>query len=392
MGINAKHIGIITIHNSPSYGASLQSYALYKYLEKCGYNVEIIDLHRPYQRDYKKSVSYIPYNEKDRSLSLKVKLLVSSIVNSCLGKKRSTVGLYSNEAINKFNEFNSAIKLSRPYYGCDDLYSDPPIYDIYITGSDQVWNPYQPYCIEPYFLTFAPTGKKRISYAASLGINAFPDDVLPDVRKWLQQYNAISVREEQTRKYLEENTGLEIIKVADPTFLLTKKEWKDIAVLPSVPGTGYTLLFTLNYNPELLDYCKKLSIESGLPLLSLRMHQPEYNENNDYIAITDAGPREFLGYIQKATLVITDSFHGTVFAFLVEAGNVFTYINKGNKRGGRIENLYNELGCDGHIFYGDLNKSYQELQKISIDRQVVNERIDEMYQGSTLFLNKELSE
>lgn len=392
MAENTKHIGIITIHNSPSYGASLQSYALYKYIENCGHHVEMIDLHRPYQNDYKKSAKYRLYNEKDRPLSLIIKLFVSSLINRCLGKNDSTVSLYSNGAVNKFEAFNSLVKFSKPYYGCDELYAAPPIYDIYITGSDQVWNPYQPYCIEPYFLTFAPKGKKRMSYAASLGIDSFPNDILSNVKEWLAQYDAISVREEQTRRYLEDCTGLKITKVADPTFLLTRKEWKEIAESPSVPVDSYILLFSLNHKPELLDYCKKLSADSGLPILSLRMHQPEYKEKDDYIAVTDAGPREFLGYIQNASLVITDSFHGTVFSFLMEAGNVFTYISKGNKRGVRIENLYNELGCDGHIFYGELNRDFQDLQQNSIDRQSVNSRIDEMHQDSILFLNKELYE
>ena len=380
-------IGIITIHNSPSYGGSLQSYALYRYLELQGYNVEIIDLHRPYQRDYQVSRVYKVYSEKSLFQSLLLSLKKS--VKGILEKRTATESLYSEKAFEKFQSFNGMIKYSEPYLGCDMLYRNPPIYDVYITGSDQVWNPYQPYCIEPYFLTFVPKGKKRVSYAASVGLDKLPIVFEDKVSKWLKNYNYISVREQKTANYLSALTGLNIATVADPTFLLTPEYWNKIAVRPK--SKNYILMFTLGTNSKVLEYCRSLSSESGLDLISLRMKQPEYAESMGYYAVTDAGPAEFLGYLANADLVITDSFHGTVFSFLMGAKNVFTYISDSNKRGVRIINLYDEMGCSDHILHGELQDTYLELQNKSLNKEQINKNIDRIASASRQFLLNSLS-
>ena len=375
-------IGIITIHNSPSYGGSLQSYALYKYLELQGFDVEIIDLHRPYQKDYKTSSIYKVYTErtKYRRFVDSIKKVVKNFIN----RKSKIESNYSQAAYEKFLSFNKMIKCSKPYLGCDTLYNNPPIYDAYVTGSDQVWNPYQPYCIEPYFLTFVPKGKKRISYAASIGLDKLPDIFEPKVAQWLKMYDNVSVREKKTADYLKSLTGLNISTVADPTFLLESAYWKKIAVYPQ--KKKYILMFTLSHMPEVLSYCQQLSKESGLELISLRMNQSEYSSKDNYTIVTDAGPAEFLGYMANAEIVITNSFHGTVFAFLMSAKNVFTYIPEGNKRGVRIVNLYNELGYSNHILRGNLTKSYSELQDISLNKELVQNNIEKMSTSSRNFL------
>ena len=88
----------------------------------------------------------------------------------------------------------------------------------------------------------------------------------------------------------------------------------------------------------------------------------------------------------NAEIVITNSFHGTVFAFLMSAKNVFTYIPEGNKRGVRIVNLYNELGYSNHILRGNLTKSYSELQDISLNKELVQNNIERMSTSSRNFL------
>ena len=139
-----KKVGIITIHNSPNYGACLQSYALYRYIQQQGNDVEIIDLHRPFAyEDYIPSKKYVSCRSVKRSLLSKIK----GNVKSLMGIKPKKPSLYSPSAIKKFDEFNSVIKLSKPYRGIDELYANPPLYDLYISGSDQLWNPTQAYCL-----------------------------------------------------------------------------------------------------------------------------------------------------------------------------------------------------------------------------------------------------
>ena len=178
-------IGIITIHNSPNYGACLQSYALYKYLNMQGCDVEIIDLHRPIHSDYVYSRKYVSYNPKPDLPWYRQKI---RLLRGCFKKTKYTNELDVRSV--KFNAFNAKIKLSRPFKGIDELYSNPPHYDIYITGSDQLWNPTQPFCIEPYFLTFVKDKKsKKISYASSIGHDVLTEKEKADYKTWLSWEN-----------------------------------------------------------------------------------------------------------------------------------------------------------------------------------------------------------
>ena len=111
---------------------------------------------------------------------------------------------YASEASKqRFTEFFKDIKYSKEYRKIGYLYKDVPIYDTYITGSDQMWSPMHPFCIEPYFLTFAPKDKRKISYATSIGVTELTDREKADFKKWLASYDAISVREEQGKQLLE---------------------------------------------------------------------------------------------------------------------------------------------------------------------------------------------
>ena len=381
-----KKVGIITIHNSPNYGACLQSYALYRYIQQQGNDVEIIDLHRPVAyEDYIPSKKYVCSRPVKRSLLSKLKGNVKSLI----GIKTKNPSLYSPLAIKKFDEFNSIIKLSKPYRGIDELYANPPLYDLYISGSDQLWNPTQAYCLEPYFLTFVPNGQgKKISYATSVGITDLRDNEKKDFAKWLNLYDDISVREYQAQSLLQ---GLladkKVNQVADPTFLLDPKDWKDMAVRPK--QSKYILMFTLQHRPEILEYCLQLSKQSGLPLIELGQVQPDVLDGS-YTAVKDAGPKEFLGYIENAELVITDSFHCTVFSLIMGANNFYTYIAPTNQRGSRIIDLLETYNLKKHLLPISLNSSFDTLMFETINKNVVSGIMRNERDRSRLFINQYL--
>ena len=381
-----KKVGIITIHNSPNYGACLQSYALYRYIQQQGNDVEIIDLHRPVAyEDYIPSKKYVCSRPVKRSLLSKIKGNGKSLI----GIKPKSPSLYSPLAIKKFEEFNSVIKLSQPYRSIEELYANPPLYDLYISGSDQLWNPTQAYCLEPYFLTFVPKGQgKKISYATSVGITDLRDNEKKDFAKWLSLYADISVREYQAQSLLQ---GLladkKVNQVADPTFLLDPKDWKDMAVRPK--QSKYVLMFTLQHRPEILEYCLQLSKQSGLPLIELGQVQPDVLDGS-YTAVKDAGPKEFLGYIENAELIITDSFHCTVFSLIMGTNNFYTYIAPTNQRGSRIIDLLNTYQTIEHLLSPDLNVSFDTLMGSQIPHQKVNMIMKLERNRSRDFINKYL--
>lgn len=373
-----KKIGVITIHNSPNYGACLQSFALYRYIEQLGYECELIDLHRPHEKDFRSSKKYIAYREGAR---LKIKRIIKKIL-------RRENKYYSPEAKAKFDSFNQQIRLSRPYYSIDDLYANPPQYDVYITGSDQLWNPAQPFCLEPYFLTFAPRRAKKIAYAASIGITELTEKEKRDFKRWLLEYTAISVREKQAKILLESFINKDIVQVSDPTMLLDVDYWHSIAIRPT-ERKPYILLFTLSHQPDILDYVLHLSRESGMPLVCLGQIQPDVKDGS-YMAVKDAGPLEFIGYIASADLVITDSFHGTVFSIIMGCKNFFSYIKPGNKRSCRITDLLETYHLQNHLLNVNLSESYLELNSRKIDRERLLSVLREKQSFSRQFLKRQL--
>lgn len=381
-----KKIGIITIHNSPNYGACLQSYALYKYIEQQGDEVEIIDLHRPgAYEDYVPSKKYTCARPVKRGRLSKIKGMVKSV----LGMNAKFKSLYSPTAIKKFESFNSVIKLSKAYRGIDELYANPPKYDLYISGSDQLWNPTQAYCLEPYFLTFVPMGiGKKISYATSIGITDLRENEKVSFKKWLSSYDDISVREFQAQQLLQSLLPKKnVYQVADPTFLLNPNEWKAMAVKPQ--QGKYILMFTLQHRPEILEYCLQMSKQSGLSLIALGQVQPDVLDGS-YTAVKDAGPKEFLGYIENAEMVITDSFHCTVFSLIMGVKNFYTYIAPTNHRGSRIVDLLGTYGLKNHLLATTLDVPYGELASKVLNRENVSDIMAKERERSREFLNKYL--
>lgn len=378
-------IGIITVHKSPNYGACLQAYALWKYMEQQGNDCEIIDLYRPYQEDYVPSKRF-QLMRQNTSFASRCKKAVKKM----LGIKKRKVGkLFSDNAKLKFDEFNSQIKYSRTYKGIDELYAAPPIYDLYVSGSDQLWNPTQPYCLEPFFLTFVPNGGKKISYATSIGITDLTDEEKRKFKDWLSSYDAISVREFQAKKLLESFiTDHVICQVPDPTFLLDVEDWKRLAVNPNIKGK-YILLFTLQWSPVLVEYCKRLNAESGLQLVVLTQIQPQYTDGG-YIPVTDAGPKEFIGYIANAEMVITNSFHCTVFSIITGANNFYTYIAPSNNLGSRITDLLDIFSLDNHLLSSDLSANYTELASRTINHSQIRQTIEKEKLQGVDFISKHI--
>lgn len=375
-----KKIGIITIHNSPNYGACLQSYALWKYIIDQGYECEIIDLYRPYQEEYIPSRKFLTSAQR-----VTFKQRIKKFIKKLLFPEKKKL-LFSSTAKPKFDEFNKQITLSRTYRGPDELYADPPLYDLYISGSDQLWNPEQPYCLEPYFLTFVPSGRKKISYSTSIGLDDISKEDKRDFKKWLASYSDISVREKTAKRLLESFLDKEVIQVADPTFLLDLEIWNSLAIKP-IDQKPYLLLFCLYYQADLVEYCLKLCEEAGLSLVVLSQIQPE---SNRYKVVKDAGPREFIGYIAQAEMFITDSFHGTVFSLIMGAKNFYTYIRLGNKRGSRIIDLLETYQLTNHLLNPELTISYEQLKSNSINRDQVLKTMVQERENSRGFLKRNL--
>jgi hypothetical protein len=293
-----KTIGTITFHKTENYGAILQACALQKILSGMGHDSEIIDYYDPLMR-----ISLLSRFRKVRYFvwhSIVRKLLVG------VGRKRKT-----EEFCRKF------LRLSTKKYLCSEkLHVDPPIYDVYIAGSDQIWSPNIINNDPSYFLTFAPSDKKRISYAASFGISQIPGEFVDDYRERLNKIHALSTRELEGRKIIERLTGRNAEVTLDPTLLLDQNQWSQIAV-PYESSRPYILCYympgEITVNKSITSLARQVSVLTGWRIICIG--QKEYMKLNPlYHSIFDAGPAEYLGLFQNASFVITNSFHGTAFS------------------------------------------------------------------------------
>lgn len=379
-------VGIITLHKTNNFGACLQAYALYKYISDQGYNCEIIDLLRPIHCGYRYSNKYVNMRKCQPSST---RLKLRALKNIVLRRKVDSLPGMTRYAYERFARFNSLCNYSRLYKSIDALYANPPQYDIYISGSDQIWNPTIGFCLEPYFLTFAPSGSRKISYASSMGILELEEMEKKQMSDWLHSYSDISVREAQTQNFIQSFIHRNVEQVCDPSFLIDREAWAALAQGFIAPQP-YILLFTVNYSKTLLDYCIKLSKEGKKTLYYLCLNQPDI-DNDDYIPVMNAGPNEFLQLIMNSSMVITNSFHGTVFSIILGVENFFSYLPHGEKRAQRISDLLGRFYLKSHIIT-DFEKSFDSLSNIKIDHERVNTIVDKEKKHGRDFLRKILYE
>jgi hypothetical protein len=291
-------IGTITFHQSINYGAVLQAYALQKVLTEMGHASEIID--------------YCPPRRGTKALSQFSR--IRHFVWQRIVRKMIT----GEEREKKTEEFRRKyLQLSSTTYtSAEKLHSSPPLYDAYITGSDQVWNPKNNDSDSSYFLAFAPPGKTRISYAPSFGITQIPDGLANQYREWLNQMHRISSREVEGRQIIAQLTGRDAEIVLDPTLLLDEEQWKKIAAQYE-NARPYILSYYMPgdkaVNESITRISRHLSAHTGWGIVCIG--QREYMRLHPFKrSVFDAGPTEFLGLIQNASFVVTNSFHGTAFS------------------------------------------------------------------------------
>lgn len=390
------NVGFITVHRAPNYGAMLQCFALQQYIEGMGHECKVIDLLRPYHEGFVHTEGFEPFDAK-------------KIHKSFVGEIRKFIGHYLHryEANNKkfakvykenlkrrqelFDAFDKRITYTKQYKSIGELYANPPQFDVYITGSDQLWNPTQPYCIEPFFLTFVKNGAKKISYATSIGLSSLPESINQQYIKWLNDYDYISVREQEAVNMLSKGISKTIHKVVDPTLLMDKQFWERLAVVkPEFVHEKYVFCFTLSYLSELHSYLKKYAKEKGMKyvyIVHAFQDAPYTNKDKNVIGLIDISPEEWLGLIQNAEEIFTNSFHGTVFSLIFEK-KFYSYIPSNNKRGSRIVNVLEMIKLKNHIIY-DIKNFIPQEERINYD--AVNKILQEERKKGEAFLNLALN-
>jgi len=240
------------MHRPINVGCMLQAYALQEAIKKLNFDCEIIDYGYP--------------NAYHKQFSLKESIL--SLFNRqlkfLLGK-----GAFSLSKKRYIDFLENRLKLSKHYENIKELNDNPPEYDLYCVGSDQVWNPNYMRADPSFFCDFAPENKPIASYASSFGVSTIPDCYKDNYRKYLSRFSAIGVRESQGAQMIQELTSRKAEHVLDPTLLLDKKEWE--SVLPSI---NYKEPYILCYGRSIGDlYMERMAktISNKLNLKIVRL-------------------------------------------------------------------------------------------------------------------------
>ena len=305
-----KRIGIITILKTNNYGAELQAYATQAILNKLGYDAEIIDYLFYKNPQHKKTKNSKPVF--NHGLKKRLSEFLYPIISKTKTGINNTHSDKRNKRFESFHTDNTA--MSPTYTTIDELYNSNKEYDVYMVGSDQVWNPGIYSSLLPYMLTFAPEGKKRVAYASSFGVSSIPQEFQWLYKEYLPQFSSIGVREKNAVDMVRELSGKEATWVLDPTLLLNKEDWMKVAKQSYGEKRNYILLYELTPCPYILELAKYFREKKGMEIIRICKNASIEDNDSTILNIIDAGPAEFIDLFANAGMVITNSFHGTVFS------------------------------------------------------------------------------
>lgn len=374
-----KTIGIITYHHYCNYGTMLQALALQEKVEQLGYQAELID--------FKQDNSLSRYE----MLKLRIKRMPVYIKE----RKKYRALADSREKIKEKNElFEQFYKTylhvgKKKYTTTQQLMENPPVYDGYVVGSDQTWNPFVANSPEAFFLPFVENKSKKGSYGPSLAVKSLSDEKEKEYRKKLSNFSFLSCREQDGAQLLSRITQKEVKCVLDPTLLLSAKEWEKYYEFET-PKEPYILVYFLGEKSEHRRAVEKIQKLTNWKIISLPAAYLEM-ENNDYKKVW-GGPKEFLSLIRGAALICTDSFHGTMFSINFQR-NFFSFCKSSDSEesseNSRLYSALNIFGLSNRIIH---NMDNLTAEDISIDYKNVIPILEEQRRDSIEYLENMLFE
>lgn len=267
--------------------------------------------------------------------------------------------------------------------------------DIFIVGSDQVWNP--DWTSNIYFLDFVPTSNLKIAYAASFGKSEISTDFMKQVSKYLEDFAFISVREKEAEKVLKNSLSKKVHLVLDPTLLVNEVEWGKLAVSPQVKEP-YLFVYLLGTNANHKKLIKEYATRKHLKIVYIPHVHFSYQISDYSFAdeeLYNVGPEEFLGLVQNANEVITDSFHGCVFSIVFKKQFCAFKRHRDNasvNMNSRLYTLFDFLNLKTRLVGDDFSiEDVEKLMSSSIDYENVEKSLEKLREQSLNYLIKAIS-
>lgn len=360
-------IGILTFHRAVNYGASLQAYALKKYIEKQKLDVEIVDYRCKYIED-------LYNNPFSKGNSFKGKL--KNILTWKIQKKR-------NEKFDIFIKEYLKCEEKTSLFNKNDLKEKEKELDKIIVGSDQVWSTFCTNNDTSYYLDFVENNAKKFSYAASFGIAKEEYSNNESLKKLISDFSGVSVREKVAYDLLKKVNGIESSVCLDPTFLLEKSEWEQLT--RTVNEEKYILVYSLSMPEAIVKYAEKMAKEKNIKVIYFTLNNLfSLKKQNNVIT---GSPLDFISYLSNAEYVITNSFHGTAFSLIFNKD--FTVLKNANKNhdNSRLENILSIAGTEERM----ITEGEMIFFDKKINYNIVNKNIKNELEKSKEYLRKILN-
>ncbi len=344
-------IGIITLYRGYNYGTSLQAYALKKFISSLGYQAQIVWTAQGANRG------------RDIRLDKVLHILWRCLFHPSL--IRHTFWAYATnlsknltpQIKKKFLDFTqqklAVLPLSKHQLRA---FAAAPDTAGMICGSDQIWKSNAAYVESLYFLRFAPA-YKRIAYAPSFGGDKVPAYNRPILTQYISDIPYVSVREDSGKQIVQELTGRDVLVLPDPTLLL---DWDEFMVNAAAQGNYLLAYFLDTPSQAALESLRCISQQYGWRILAFPYRYKAYTtfKNLQYI---EPGPEAFVGLIKRAKCVLTDSFHGTIFAINLQIP-FWTFERNyatGKGQSSRLTSVLNRLNLQTHYITQPDEKTHQ---------------------------------
>lgn len=368
-----KKIGILTFHRATNYGAILQAYGLVSYLNAQGHDAKLID--------YKPTGMANVFTIYPFKSFLPKGILVFFYINLMrlwdFPKKSA-----------KRKMFWSYIQKTLPMTSKVVDEQDLPVFDAIFVGSDQVWSTCFTGGLDKfYYGQFDRKGAKLISYAGSAAEDMEGSFYSTNNAKLLETYDAISVREDEIQKYLQEQLpNKEIVKVLDPTLMAGADYFEKLIEGVQPHNKPYILIYQVIRKQDTLIqmYAKQKAKELGCAIIEIKDSKMFEDTGNGYIEKGMVDPTMFVALYKHAKHIITTSFHGTAFSLMFN--RPFDVVSVSPEVDSRAKDLLHQVGLNNRM----INLPYDRSTG-KIDWSSVNQKFDELRKPSRAFINEVLS-
>lgn len=365
--MNKNNVGLVSvsIHN---YGSLLQTYAMQKTLD----NLEIENDIILFKSDPIKQL-YRIFNFPFIKMKLKLynRKLVTKLFHNDIFK-----GAAQRDA--EFMAFKrNYCRFTPKTTSRERLLEMGKEYDAFVLGSDQVWNPAN-LEMDFYTLNFVPEEKTKVAYAPSFGVSKIPDKQIEKTKAYLNRIQYISVREIAGTDIINNLTGRKVPVVCDPTALLTKEQWDELKSNKEYVNGKYIFCYFLGSNPMHREFANRVKEVTGYTIVALQ-HIDEFVKSDltfGDITPYNVGPQDFVNLLSNAEIVLTDSFHGTMFS-IYYSKNFYTFprFSEGKKEStnSRISSILNLMNLNNRKVSGD--EDVEQCLKRTVDWENVQNKL-----------------